>query len=202
MERVHDLFDGGGVVPPVHVKKVNIRRAQLFERGFHGDVKGLGAIPRIVHHVGDIPLFPALVVGRVLGCDDELVADATLLSPLADEGLGSLVLTVFKVNEITYPSAQGGESSLIVCRINEVALEGWVRTAYTEKARSGWTTYTCVKVCIEKLEGRRLIHRAHSEFLPLVADAHSTELQGRHAHACEGRECAITSELGRRERRG
>src|SRR6266702_2114844 len=64
------------------------------------------------------------------------------------------------------------------------------------------TTYACVKVGIEKLKRIYFIHRAHSEFLPLVADAHSAELPGRHPHACKGRECAITSELGRRGRGG
>ena len=104
MEGVHDFFDRGGVVPPVYVEKVDIRRTQLLERGFYGYVKRLGVVPRIVHQV--IRPLPALVVGRVLGCDYELVADATLLDPFADEGLGSLVLTVFKVNEITYPNRQ------------------------------------------------------------------------------------------------
>ena len=104
VERVHDFFDRGGVVPPVYVEKVDIRRTQLLERGFHGHVKGLGVVPRIVHQV--ISPLPALVVSRVLGCDNELIADATLLNPFADEGLGSLVLTVFRVNEITYPNRQ------------------------------------------------------------------------------------------------
>ena len=45
VERVHDLFDGGSVVPPVYIEKVNIRRAQLLERRFHGDVQGFGAVP-------------------------------------------------------------------------------------------------------------------------------------------------------------
>ena len=49
VERVHDFFDRGGVVPPVYVEKVDIRRTQLLERGFHGHVKGLGVVPRIVH---------------------------------------------------------------------------------------------------------------------------------------------------------
>ena len=40
VERVHDLFDGGSVVPPVYIEKVNIHRAQLFERRFHGDLQG------------------------------------------------------------------------------------------------------------------------------------------------------------------
>ena len=39
-------------------------------------------------------LSATLVVGRELGCDDELVADTTLLNPLADEDLGRLILTV------------------------------------------------------------------------------------------------------------
>ena len=51
MKRVDDLFDRGGIVPPVYVEEVDVRRAQLFERGFHGKVKRLGVVPRIVHHV-------------------------------------------------------------------------------------------------------------------------------------------------------
>ena len=39
VERVHDLFDGGGVVPPVHVENVDIGRAKLLERSFHGEVE-------------------------------------------------------------------------------------------------------------------------------------------------------------------
>ncbi len=63
VERVHDLFNGGGVVPALHVENVDLGRAQLFERGFHGDVKGLGAVPRIVHHVA---LLTTLVISRIL----------------------------------------------------------------------------------------------------------------------------------------
>lgn len=57
--------------------------------------------------MGDVLSLPTLEVSRVLGCDDELVADATPLDPLANEGLGSLVLTVLSINEITCPNAQG-----------------------------------------------------------------------------------------------
>ena len=85
VERVHNFFHRSIVVPPMYVEKVDIGRAQLFEGGFHGYVKGLGTIPRIIHHV--INVFPALVVGRVLGCNDELIADATFVGPLAYEGL-------------------------------------------------------------------------------------------------------------------
>jgi len=35
VESIHDLFDRGGVVPPMHVKEVDIARAQLFERSFN-----------------------------------------------------------------------------------------------------------------------------------------------------------------------
>jgi hypothetical protein len=65
VERVHDLFHGCGVVPPVHRENVDIRRAKLFERGFHGNVKRLGAIPRIIHHVA---LMATFVIGRILNC--------------------------------------------------------------------------------------------------------------------------------------
>ena len=57
--------------------------------------------------MGDVLSLPTLEVSRVLGCDDELVADATPLDPLANEGLGSLVLAVLSINEITCPNGQG-----------------------------------------------------------------------------------------------
>ena len=50
-ERVNDLLDRGGVVPPVHVENVDIRRAQHFERSIHGHVKGLAVVRRIVHRM-------------------------------------------------------------------------------------------------------------------------------------------------------
>ena len=83
VERVHNFFHRSGVVPPMYVEKVDIRRAELFEGGFNGHVKRLGTIPRIIDHV--INDLPALVAGCVLGCDDELIADVTIVGPLADE---------------------------------------------------------------------------------------------------------------------
>ena len=44
-------------------------------------------------------------------------------------------------------------------------------------------TCACVKVGMESLEGIRFIHRAHSEFVPRIADVYSDELRGRHTPA-------------------
>ena len=112
MKRVHNLFDRGSPIPPVHVQDVDIRRAQFFEGCLDGDAEGLCVIPRVIYLVGDFVL-STLEVGCVLkiilayqsvdvqyeanwtclGCNDKLVSDASLLSPLADKIFGSLVLT-------------------------------------------------------------------------------------------------------------
>ena len=118
----------------------------------------------------------ALVVGRELGCDDELVADTALFSPLADEGLGSLILAV--VNKYICKPLGWMVSSLIVRRIDEVALDMGESDHIRGESASRRITYACVEVVIEQLEGTRLVHRSHSEFMPLVANVHSTELQG------------------------
>jgi hypothetical protein len=38
VKRVHDLLNGCGPIPPVHVQDVDVRRAQLLERGLYRDV--------------------------------------------------------------------------------------------------------------------------------------------------------------------
>ena len=77
--------------------------------------------------MGDVLSLPTLEVSRVLGCDDELVADATPLDPLANEGLGSLVLAVLASMRSRVQTLRG-EYSLIVCSVDEVALAEWVST--------------------------------------------------------------------------
>ena len=51
---------------------------------------------------------------------------------------------------------------------------------------------------VEEREARLLVHRAHAELLPLVADAHRSEAERRDVHSCEGCELAVEAELGRR----
>ena len=65
MKRVHDLFDRGGPIPPVHVQDIDIRGAQLLEGCLYGDVEGLCVISGVIHLVGDFLLSP-LEVGCVL----------------------------------------------------------------------------------------------------------------------------------------
>ena len=52
--------------------------------------------------------------------------------------------------------------SLAIRRINEIA--------------------PTVKVSVQKLETRFLVHRAHADFLPFVSDAHGAELERRNVH--------------------
>jgi hypothetical protein len=44
VERLHEFGDGGGIVPPVDIENVDIRRPELLERGIYSDAKGLGPI--------------------------------------------------------------------------------------------------------------------------------------------------------------
>ena len=110
MESVHDLFNRCGPIPPVHVQDVDIRGAQFLEGCLDGDMERLCVIPGVIHLVGDL-ILSSLEVGCVLktssvfvgvqhegnrtclGCDDQLISDASLLSPLADKIFRSFILT-------------------------------------------------------------------------------------------------------------
>jgi hypothetical protein len=65
MKRIHDLFDRGGPIPPVHVQDIDIRGAQFLEGCLDGDVEGLCMIPGVIHLVGDV-ILASLIVGCVL----------------------------------------------------------------------------------------------------------------------------------------
>lgn len=49
---------------------------------------------------------------------------------------------------------------------------------------------------VEQLEATLLVHAAHAKRFPLVADAHSAELDGRDMDTCTGREGPVDTELG------
>ena len=49
---------------------------------------------------------------------------------------------------------------------------------------------------VEEREARLLVHRAHAELLPFVADARRAELERRDVHPSEGGELAVEPELG------
>jgi hypothetical protein len=65
MQRVHDLFDGRAPVPPVHVKDVDVRRAQLRERRLKGDAQRLGRVATVVDLLSNLSVV-LLEVSRVL----------------------------------------------------------------------------------------------------------------------------------------
>ena len=65
MKRVHNLFDRGGPIPPVHVQNIDIRGAQFLERCLDGDVEGLCVIPKVIHLVG-VFILASLKVACVL----------------------------------------------------------------------------------------------------------------------------------------
>lgn len=100
VEGLHQLRDGRGEVPPVHVQQVDVVGLELLEAGLDRRVQALGAVA--VEVDDDFLVAEAGVeVGRVLGGDDHLVADAAFLHPLADPLLRLLILVVVgRVDEV------------------------------------------------------------------------------------------------------
>jgi hypothetical protein len=94
VERVHDLLDAGGPVPPVQVQDVDPLGVELLERVAERDVQGALMVAGRVDGAQTFALLVADVVAGELGCDDHLVSVATLLHPLADPELGFVVLVV------------------------------------------------------------------------------------------------------------
>lgn len=65
MQAVHDLLDGGLVVPPMHVKEINVARTQFLQARVDGDVHGLDIVSDVVDLDFDVVL-TSLVVGSIL----------------------------------------------------------------------------------------------------------------------------------------
>ena len=57
---------------------------------------------------------------------------------------------------------------------------------------------TCLEVGVEKLERGLLVHGAHADLAPLIANARSTEHDGRDMDSCTRSELAVIAETGRR----
>jgi hypothetical protein len=87
------------------------------------------------------------------------------------------------VTRVAHPTHELTGNSLVVRSVDKISLGEEIRTI---KVNSFRRTHTCVKVGIKELEGTLLIHGAHSIFMPLITDAHGTELQRRHPHTCKG----------------
>lgn len=102
MKRVHHLLDAGVVIPPMNVKDIDIRRAQLLERVFDAQMERLQTIPAEVSLDGDACVITFVVRSVLknecsvryliklsrgqsaahLRCDHKLVSDTSLLRPL------------------------------------------------------------------------------------------------------------------------
>ena len=65
VQPVHDFFDARHVVPPVYVKDVDIRRAQLLERCFKRNAHRLGRVSDIADLLLD-RIVGSLELGRIL----------------------------------------------------------------------------------------------------------------------------------------
>lgn len=192
VQPVHDFFDRRGVVPPMHVEDVDVGRAEFLERGLNGEEHRFEVVPRVVDFLAEGGRFGAFEVGRVLHesehienlrgwciaylrSEDDLVAYTAGFHPFANEQLGCFILTTHSEHQLTSTLV---DYSLAVGGIDEVPSRLVIR--------------------VEEFEGGLLVHIAHTDRMPLIADAHRSELNGGHMHACCGRELTINSELGRR----
>jgi hypothetical protein len=111
MQPIHHLLDAGIPVPPVHVKDVDVRGAQLLETGLQTEMHRFDVVSDIVRLLGE-GLLATLEVGgelqiwvskrlrnfrgaknRYLGRYHKLIPDVALFSPFSDENLRRLVLT-------------------------------------------------------------------------------------------------------------
>ena len=66
MEAVHDLLDGGGVIPPVDVQDVDVVSAELLQGRLDRHDHGLGTVSGIVNFLTEGFRLSTLVVGGVL----------------------------------------------------------------------------------------------------------------------------------------
>ena len=143
-------------------------------------------------------IFSRLEVGRVLRiilvicgcatrrksglafCNDKLVSDTSLLSPLAYEFLRRFVLTKSNVSKRKPPhySLRTNCSVSIKFPFLIVSVEILLGNASL--------TYTLIEVGIKELDGALLVHESHAKLPPFVPDVHGPKLDGRDAHTREG----------------
>ena len=65
VQRIHDLLDRCGPIPPMYVQDVDVRGAQFLDGCLDRDMEGLYVISGVVHLVSEFILSP-LVVGCIL----------------------------------------------------------------------------------------------------------------------------------------
>lgn len=73
VQAVHDLLDGGGKVPPVHVQQVDVVGAQLLQAAVDGDVHALDRVADKVGLDGLLVAAGGAIAGRILGRDADAV---------------------------------------------------------------------------------------------------------------------------------
>lgn len=83
VERLHELGDRAGEVPPVHVEEVDVAGLKLFETGFEREVQGLGAVATGIDDDLFVAVAGAVASGKFCG-DDHLVAIIAFFHPFAD----------------------------------------------------------------------------------------------------------------------
>ena len=99
VEGVHDLGDGGGVVPPVDVEQVDVARLELLEARLERHAQALGVVARVV--LLQLDRWFGRVRRREFGGQDDLVAVPAGCHPFAEPLLRFFHLVVVgRVDEV------------------------------------------------------------------------------------------------------
>jgi len=178
IERLHQLRNRCREVPPVHVQQIDVISLKLLEGCLKRDAERLRAVTSVIDTLSR-RVVGVREAGGKLGGDDHFMAYASLLHPLADPGLGLLVLVVvcavkLSISIITMTSPNG---ALRDSRINEVS------TLLVEE--------------VKNLKHSLFIALAHHA-LPRIAKVHRSQAKRRNANAGGGRHDAVEVQEGRR----
>ena len=88
----------------MNIENIDVRRSQLLETRFNRQMKRFVAVTRVVDldWDGDVS---TLVVGGVLGGNDELISDAMHLCPFPYEFLRAFILVIIRsIDEVALQS--------------------------------------------------------------------------------------------------
>ena len=155
------------------IKDVDVRRAQLLETPVYGEAHRLETIARPSSVLLDIRS-AALRVRRILrGVGSILIAGMPAILDVTRLGRNDHLVADAALLHPLADECLRGLVLVVVGGVDEVS--------------------ACFVEGVEQLEAALLVHRAHADLVPLVADAHSAEAQRRDMDTGKQRELAMAA---------